>query len=298
MVASMASVLFICICTLSLLRTAFSFSSLCPHYSTLFLSALQSQCPLATPSHSLLQVDGSFLDRALTSSRTDMYTSVLFYASWCPFSRNMHSEFEVLSFMFPKIDHLAIEQSSAMPSVFSRYGIHSLPSILMIGQGSEVRYLGPKNLVSLVQFYKQTTGLEPAQNFTENRHINLERSEKMSKQLWNWSSLTGIFMRERYLVFSVIFLYIRLLFLILPKVLSHLKDFWFSYVPHLKLEIFGETSQIMGRVLHMIDLERVRTKLRMCKVRNFHEGAKNARVWASSLASVSLGETSLAKSSS
>jgi hypothetical protein len=43
-------------------------------------------------------------------------------------------------------------------SIFSRYGIHSLPSILMVNGTSRVRYQGPKNLAPLVQFYKKTTG--------------------------------------------------------------------------------------------------------------------------------------------
>lgn len=43
-------------------------------------------------------------------------------------------------------------------SVFSRYGIHSLPSLLMVNQTSKVQYHGPKDLQSLVQFYEKTTG--------------------------------------------------------------------------------------------------------------------------------------------
>jgi len=43
-------------------------------------------------------------------------------------------------------------------SIFSRYGIHSLPSILIVNQRSKVQYRGPKNLQSLAQFYKKTTG--------------------------------------------------------------------------------------------------------------------------------------------
>lgn len=43
------------------------------------------------------------------------YTSVLFYASLCPFSRSIYPAFEALSLMFPQIEHLAVEQSSSMP---------------------------------------------------------------------------------------------------------------------------------------------------------------------------------------
>lgn len=51
-------------------------------------------------------------------------------------------------------------------SVFSRYGIHSLPSILMINQTSRVHYHGPKDLLSLVQFYKKTSGKIPLYQIT------------------------------------------------------------------------------------------------------------------------------------
>ena len=54
---------------------------------------------------------------------------------------------------------------------------------------------------------------------------------------------------------------------------------------------------MLGRFLYMIDVQRVWAKLKLCKIRNFREGAKSARVWASSLASVSLGETSSSGSS-
>ncbi|KAF3442227.1 hypothetical protein FNV43_RR16143 [Rhamnella rubrinervis] len=243
-------------------------------------------------------VDGSLLDNVLTSKQRMGYTSVLFYASWCPFSRSVSPTFETLSYMFPQIEHLAIEQSLAMPSVFSRYGIHSLPSILLINQTSRVHYHGRKDLPSLVQFYEKTTGLEPAQYFDEDRPISSESGEKSIFQLMNSMSVEEISKKEPYLVFSILFLCLRILLSIFPRVLSHLKAYCVSYVPHLKLGIFGETSQMMGRVRHMIDVRRVWTKLRLCKTRNFHKGAKNARVWASSLASVSLGESSSAARSS
>lgn len=62
-----------------------------------------------------LQVDGESLDRALTSKQRNAYTSVLFYASWCPFSRDVRPTFEALSSMFPQMEHYTIEQSSALP---------------------------------------------------------------------------------------------------------------------------------------------------------------------------------------
>lgn len=60
-------------------------------------------------------MSGNFLDRALTSKQKGSYTAVLFYASRCPFSQIVYSKYEVLSSIFPQIEHFAIEESSAMP---------------------------------------------------------------------------------------------------------------------------------------------------------------------------------------
>ncbi|XWS42681.1 hypothetical protein CRYUN_Cryun16bG0035000 [Craigia yunnanensis] len=245
-----------------------------------------------------LQVDGNFLDRSLTSEQKDGYTSVLFCASWCLFSRSLRPKFDILSSMFPQLEHLAVEESSASPSIFSRYGIHSLPSILIVNQTSTIRYRGPKDLLSIVQFYEKTTGFEPVQYVSENEPIISGDHNKYMIQSWNESSLMEIVKREPYLAFAVLFLCLRVLLSIFPEVLFRLKAFWVSYAPHLNLEIFGETSQLFARALHMVDVRRVWTKLRLCNTRNFHQGAKSARVWASSLASVSLGESSSGRLSS
>jgi len=110
-------------------------------------------------------------------------------------------------------------------------------------------------------------------------------------------SLNETWSRDPYLVFSVLFLCLRLLLFVFPKIVSRLRAFWVSCIPHLNLQIFGETSQVMGRVLQVIDVRRIWNRLRLCKIRIFQERARSARAWASSLASVSLGESSSARSS-
>ncbi|KAM7530206.1 hypothetical protein LguiB_033616 [Lonicera macranthoides] len=158
----MAFALFLCISIISSsLRCVSSSShSMCPlHQSTLFLNSLQSRCPLSYYSaNSPLEVAGDFLDRTLNSKLGNQYTCVLFYASWCPFSANLRSAYELMSSMFPQIDHLAIEQSSAMPGILSRYVVHSFPTILMVNRTSRRRFRGVKDLHSLIKFYKKTTG--------------------------------------------------------------------------------------------------------------------------------------------
>ncbi|CAN1132305.1 5'-adenylylsulfate reductase-like 5 [Linum perenne] len=272
-------------------------SATCPTELVMFVYNLQSQCHPSISSNPPLQVDGNFVERALTSGRINAYTSVFFYASWCPFSQSMRPKFESLAAMFPQIEHLAVEQSYAFPryaqlTVFSRYGVHSFPSILLVNQTMKVRYRGPKDLQSLMQFYVKTTGLEPVQHLTEAEATNLQSDGNSILQPWDGSPLEQVLRREPYLALSILFLCFRVMLFFSPKLLLHLKSFCSSNIPRLNLGMFGETSQLFERILHLVDVRRVWTKLRLCKARNFREGAKNCRVLASSFASVSLGESS------
>ncbi|KAI3696970.1 hypothetical protein L6452_29635 [Arctium lappa] len=47
----------------------------------------------------LSKMDGESLDRLLSS--TNVYKAILFYASWCPFSRNAQPKFDALAAMYP-----------------------------------------------------------------------------------------------------------------------------------------------------------------------------------------------------
>ncbi|XP_058212387.1 5'-adenylylsulfate reductase-like 5 [Rhododendron vialii] len=293
---STTTLLFLHLCVaVSSLRSASSAPPpICPSQPqpASFLDALQSTWPLSFPLNSPLEVNGDVLDGTLTSKQHNVYTSVLFYASWCPFSHDAQLIFKALSSMFPQIEHLAVEQSSAMPSVLSRYGIHSLPTFLMVNQTSTMRFRGPKDLHSLVKFYEKITGFEPVHYVPVDQSPNSEGSGKFVMQSWMGASLNEIVTTEPYLLFSLLFLLLRILVFIFPKVVSRFRAFRAWYIPHLNLEIFGETSHVLGRVRQMVNVERIWAKMRVFKTRNFREGAKNARVWASSLASVSLGETS------
>ncbi|XP_030516923.2 5'-adenylylsulfate reductase-like 5 [Rhodamnia argentea] len=292
-----ASLLLVCIGALSpLVQLASSESaSVCPREPSPFLISLQSQCSGSISPSPPLQVDGNFLDRFLTSEQHSGYTAVLFYASWCPFSQSIWPAYEALSSMFPQIDHLVVEQSLAMPSVFSIYGIRSLPSILLLNQTSRLQYSGPKTLDSLVEFYETHTGLRPVQSVMVEQPASLQTRESSRTRFEDMLSMKNI-RREPYLALSLLFACLRLLMAIFPKVVSCLKAFCVSYVPHLNLEIFGEATHLLGRAVHAIDVRRIWTKVRLGKARSFHERAKSARVWASSLASVSLGESSSARS--
>ncbi|PIN18629.1 Thioredoxin [Handroanthus impetiginosus] len=257
-----------------------------------FLHDLNSQCPFPIPfSSPPIQVDGESLERAVSSTQKNEYIAVLFYASWCPFSSIFQSKFSTLSSMYPHIKHLMVEQTSVLPRVFSRYGIHNVPSLLIANQKIQLRYHGQKDLQSLVNFYRRTTGLDPVVDMVEDTSCNSKIDQKVF-QLWTRAALKEIFKREPYLVLSAVFVLSRACLYFFPQIASHMIALWAAYISHLNVGIFGESRQLVGRVLHLIDVKRIWSKLKLCKTRNFHKGARNARVWASSLASVSLGEAS------
>ncbi|KAI0516393.1 hypothetical protein KFK09_009066 [Dendrobium nobile] len=103
-------------------------------------------------------VNGDTLDREMTHAQDGTYYSAFFYASWRPFSQKCRSIFDTLGSIFRQIRHFAVEQYSAMPSVFSRYGIHGFPAFVLTSRTTSVRYHGLKDLDSSVYFYRELTG--------------------------------------------------------------------------------------------------------------------------------------------
>ncbi|XP_010036228.1 5'-adenylylsulfate reductase-like 5 [Eucalyptus grandis] len=265
--SSLASLLLICMSAFAGLAlfaaTAAEPRHACPVEPFPFLYRLTSRCSTSIPPSLPLQVDGYFLDSIVASKDKNACVALLLYASWCPFSQRLLPIFDVLSSMFPQMDHLLVEHSSVFPSVLSRYGIHSVPSILVINQTSMVKYHGPKTLLSLVRFYERNTGFEPVLDFMEGQLTGLSSSKESSSTSWirnSGTSMKEMIMKDPYLSLSVLFLCLRVL-------------------------MVGFSEYL--RVLHRIDVRRAWRKLRLCKNGNFHVGARDAQVWASSLASVS-----------
>ncbi|KAE8649373.1 5'-adenylylsulfate reductase-like 5 [Cucumis sativus] len=290
-------VYFLALCPFGFVSSSsLSRSSICPKESDFFLYGVRSQCPFSAVPSSPLQVDGDYIDGTLTSYKKIGYTSVFFYASWCPFSLHLRHTFETLSFLFPQMEHLVVEQSSTLPNVLSKYGVHSFPSILLVNGTSRVRYRGRKNILSLVRFYNRITGLKPIPYYNNAELVTIESVGRPVIQLAKPSSPNNILKSDPLLAFSFVFVCLRVAMFKLPHVLHQLNNLCRSCVPHLNLEIFGETRQLMGRILQMLDIRRAWAKLRLYKTKNIHKGARNARVWASSLASVSLGESSSSRS--
>ncbi|GMH11639.1 hypothetical protein Nepgr_013480 [Nepenthes gracilis] len=269
----------------------------CHPQSNTFIHDLQLQCPLSISSASLIEMNGDLLEHILRSKQMNVYTAVLFHASWCPFSKYIRYKFDVLSSTFPQIGHITVEQSLVMPSLFSRYGIHSLPALLIVNRTAKMRYYGPKDLLSMARFYKRCTGLDPIEDVIHHNNSSRLMSAQKGLQPWYQSPWDEMIVEEPYLVLALLFLMLRAFLYFCPGIISHLTAVWVLCKWHLNLGIFGESSRFLGHILH-IDVTRVWSKLKLCKSRNFHRGARSARVWASSLASVSLGETSLARPSS
>ncbi|KAH0464525.1 hypothetical protein IEQ34_007311 [Dendrobium chrysotoxum] len=276
---------------LSLCRGSFAASLTCPRSDVVgVVEALRSpQCPLWIERSFSDEVNGDVLLKELAHAQDGTYYSVFFYASWCPFSQKFRSIFDTLSSMFPQIRHLAVEQYSAMPSVLSRYGIHGFPAFVLTSRTASVRYHGLKDLDSLVDFYREVTGEDPVAYFS------MDQGKENTGALQPWRGITKEFLKnEPYLAFSLLFVFLRAFTYFLPKVISQLKASWALYTHlHVDLGIFSGLNQLLGRVLLLIDVKRIWRKLGLAsKTGNFQKGAKSARVWASSLASVSLGESS------
>ncbi|XP_010934707.1 5'-adenylylsulfate reductase-like 5 [Elaeis guineensis] len=285
---------------LSVASVSFSRSSaaamaapLCLRSDIAFLDVVKSQCPLWIEPSSPLEVSGETLEQELSRSQKSAYYSVFFSASWCPFSSNTRPVFNALSSMFPQIKHLAVEESSSTPSVFSRYGIHSFPAILLTNGTMMVRYRGSKDIKSLVNFYKKTTGFDPVSYFAVDQPSNSRNVRSL--RAWH-GSLKELIAHEPYIAISLLFVCLKAIVRFFCVIFAYLRAFWFSLAWQLNLGILGEWSQLLERAQHVLDIKKLWSKLRLCnKTGNFRKGANNARAWASSLASVSLGESSASR---
>ena len=138
------------------------------------------------------------------------------------------------------------------------------------------------------------SGLKPVQYVSEPEPTTSLDATDGSLITWlrKGTSISEIFKGDPFLVLSLVFVCLQVAILVFPMAEQRLKALWASYVPNLNLERFGEVSQVFRRALHMVDVRRLWLKLTLVKTRSFHERAKNAQAWASSLASVSLGQTS------
>lgn len=76
-------------------------------------------------------VNGEELLRMLSGK--EEHTTILFHALWCPFSQRIKLVFDDLSSIFPRVKHLAVEESNIMKAILSRYHVCALPSEIIAG---------------------------------------------------------------------------------------------------------------------------------------------------------------------
>ncbi|KAL8262929.1 hypothetical protein R6Q59_024278 [Mikania micrantha] len=247
-----------------------------------FLHDLQLQCPTTIVYSWPIELNGESLEKVLSSNQMNMYVAILFYASWCPFSRSLQSNFDALSSMFPQIKHVTVEQSSVPPIVFSKHGIHSVPSILLVNRTTRMRFHGPKDLHSVLHFYQKATGLQPVMDLTKDPIIFPENKSLIPGLQHKAQLRNNIISNEPYLIFSMFFLFSKALLYLYPNMVSNIIALWLANIPRLNLSIFGESRQLLARVLQLVDCKSAFSKPKL---------VKTVRVWTSSLASFSFCKT-------
>ncbi|PQM40542.1 5-adenylylsulfate reductase-like 4 [Prunus yedoensis var. nudiflora] len=208
------------------------------------------------------------LQRALNMvhKNTHEYVAVLFYASWCPFSRMFKPTFSILASLYPSIPHFAFEESAIRPSILSKYGVHGFPTIFILNSTMRVRYQGSRTPGSLIAFYSDITGIKTVSLDQLSLEkigypLNHEKHDSAEQEScpFSWArSPENMLRQETYLALASAF---------------HMET---EYPKH-------EIGELVGAPIGLSEASST-------------EGAMNARVWASkSLATVSIGDASTSR---
>ncbi|GLT31155.1 hypothetical protein SLA2020_059130 [Shorea laevis] len=230
------------------------------------------------------------------------YVAVLFYTSWCPFSRSFRPSFSVLSSLYPSIPHFAIEESSVRPSILSKYGVHGFPTLFLLNSTMRVRYHGSRKLGSLVAFYSDVTGhktasLDKISLGKIGHHSNQEKHNSIEPETcpFSWArSPENLLRQETYLALATIFVLLRLLYLLYPTLLVFAQFTWRRFINLRFCSLLEHPLAYLKRAQLLNSLKEPHK--RSSKRSNLQEGARNARAWASkSLATVSIGDASTSK---
>eukprot|EP00250_Pteridium_aquilinum_P003247 c13568_g1_i1 orf=357-1388(-) len=227
--------------------TASFFSAdICPRYDIdEYLVLQENQCihdgdgnPVFTGiGPQVAEVNGTTLERALSILKTkqDAYAAVLFYANWCPFSRTLRPLLDTLSSTFPTIYHIAVEDSAIQPSALSQYGVHSFPVLFLHNKTMKARYHGPRTVEAIGEFYKDITGFGTL-SYNKRDSNGIAFIEKISGKgtvqgkvncPYPWAKSPEKWLRDdMYLLLSTLFLGLRALIYLIPRLFSSLKNFW------------------------------------------------------------------------
>ncbi|KAL9234271.1 hypothetical protein vseg_009159 [Gypsophila vaccaria] len=226
----------------------------------------------------------------LVNSRSQDYVAVLFYASWCPFSRAFRPNFSILSTMYPSIPHFAIEESAVKPSILSKYGVHGFPTIFLLNSTMRVRYRGSRSLNSLVYFYADVTGIGdqrdqvPFDKIESASNQERSRNEDSEYNPFSWTrSPENLLRQETYLALATTFVLLRLMYLLIPYLFEFARHTWRRFMQqHVRVATMWEHPlRYLNKTKHVLSFLRGTRK-----GSNFQENALNARAWASkSLAS-------------
>ncbi|OUZ99636.1 Thioredoxin-like fold [Macleaya cordata] len=245
----------------------------------------------------LTEGDETSLQKALNlvhSSRQE-YVSVLFYASWCPFSRTSRLTFTHLSSLFPSIRHLAVKESAIKPSTLSRYGVHGFPTLFLLNSTYRMRYHGSRTVSSLSAFYSDATGIKPALQ----DQVPLEKmgyptdlakleDAEQDNCPFSWARFPeNLFQEEMYLALATTFVLLRLIYFVSPSLLACACYTWMKH-NILNISLVSLWEHLLLALMQVLNA----LKRPFCKTSNMQERAMNARSWASkSLASVSFSES-------
>ncbi|KAJ8541375.1 hypothetical protein K7X08_002191 [Anisodus acutangulus] len=276
-----------------------SFGSVCPLKSvkdSVFLGIQSSYVG------GVIQGDELSLQRALNMihRNTHDYVALLFYASWCPFSRSFKPKFSIMSSLFPSIPHFAIEESAVKPSTLSKYGVHGFPTLFLLNSTMRMRYHGSRTLDSVIEFYGGSTGFQSASVDTtslgktgcSSNHLKLHGSEQENCP-FSWArSPENLLQQETYLALATLFVLMKVLYKIFPALRKIAQVGWEGCVLHIRLRSLWELPLLyLNRAVQLCN-----SLKDPCKRSNLQEGAMNAKAWASkSLASVSFGESSTSR---
>uniref|UniRef100_A0A2C9U1Z7 Thioredoxin domain-containing protein n=1 Tax=Manihot esculenta TaxID=3983 RepID=A0A2C9U1Z7_MANES len=226
--------------------------------------------------------------------KSHKHVAVLFYASWCPFSRSFRPSFSILSSLFPSIPHFAIEESSIRPSILSKYGVHGFPTLFLLNSTMRDRYHGSRTLGSLVAFYTDVTGIKTVSLNKGSldkilRTSNHEKHDSNDQEScpFSWArSPENLFRQETYLALATAFVIMRLIYIFLPTLLVFAQFAWRRHIQNLRLgSLLEHPWAYLSGVIQVLN-----SMKQPSRKRNL-QGAMNARAWASkSLATVSIGD--------
>ncbi|KAE8679786.1 5'-adenylylsulfate reductase-like 4 [Hibiscus syriacus] len=225
------------------------------------------------------------------------YVAVLFYASWCPFSRSFRPSFNILSSSYPSIPHFAIDEAAVRPSILSKYGVHGFPTFFLLNSTMRARYHGNRSLESLSAFYGDVTGIKNSlDTISLDRISHLSNHEKHNSTEqescpFPWArSPENLLRQETYLALATTFVLLRLLYLLYPTMLVIAQ--FTRLVRNVKFGALLERPlAYLKRAIQLFNS----LKEPCCKRSNL-QGAMNARAWASkSLATVSIGDTNTSR---